>query len=245
MRNIIIATIALFFFATATFAQPVQKPRYMVNGKCTPEGAIAYHRVWGEAMGYITPAETAREIETIYRNGIFRSRKVTNSRVDAQSNIIPLKEEFYMVTPLPGSAAGSLFGYPGKTMNLFLKEACGNISWDPPVAPPNDDKGGQVTPPSGAVFCPPKPCDCESMVGEWKHGPETGPCAWKVRKTGMEPCSSCDYTTAWTFYIKWDGSFLYSWTRTYRDGATETGQMHAQPWFTQDIRYIATNTPNW
>ncbi len=237
-----IATFVFFFFATTTQAQAWRNAQGFTSGAKT-----ALHRVWGTDMGYYDETETARIADSIYRNGNYVNIKVTNSGVNASGAIKILSPVTIQGTYLGSTDATFLGGPQGYTANLYLKINCGNLGWVfIPPATTNSNNTGKVAAPSGAVFCPPPPaCDCETLVGEWKHGPETGPCAWKVRKTGMEPCTSCDYTTSWSFYVKWDGSLLYSWIRTYGDGTEKRGALHSKPWFIDDERYFETYTPNW
>lgn len=114
------------------------------------------------------------------------------------------------------------------------------------VTQPTQGKIAQGPAPSPAVFKTPAPaCGCNAEVGEWEPGPSTGKCAWKLHKTGMEPECDCNYVTSWSFYVKHDGSFLYSWERVWFDGVVETGQSHIQPWFTNRREYIATVVRNY
>lgn len=241
MKNIItLVVFFLFFTATLTAQQLVPQP----CATC----AYGYQKLGtrhlvGADRNYYGSMRTSTTAG-------FSATKQTNDATLLLGNVFPAigtkgNGLFFNYSP---NGVAHLTELQGNT-EVFLRDGkvyaviCGNLLEDATTASTNSNKS--TTQPSPAVFCPPKPCDCETLVGEWQHGPETGPCAWKLRKTGMEPKVSCDYVTSWTFYIKYDGSLLYQWTRTYWNGETETGQMHAQPWFVSDIRYITTHTPNY
>ncbi len=124
MRNIFIAFV-LFFFSSSL----IQAQAWFKNGTFSPGAVQAFHKVWGEPMGY-TPQETMEELIKIYKNGQFENKYVYNSGIKPDGTINFLKQGTYQVTYL-GSTDATLIdeNQPGWTIELYLKKDCYNLCW--------------------------------------------------------------------------------------------------------------------
>jgi hypothetical protein len=137
--NIFFIAFGILFSLTSIQAQAWAK-----DGEFTPGAKIALHRIWGEAMGYSSPEETAKEAKKIYdkavRENNFVTKKFHNSGVKSDGNINFLKAGFYQGCYLGNIDATFLNGPVWYTVDIYLKKDCMNVDWEFFIAPKEEEK---------------------------------------------------------------------------------------------------------